>query len=446
VSTYLKLNRSLIISLCSLAMLLCFIQQATAQSPPAAGTKTTPIDNNSAPILAAEDEKAKYIQMIRQKLAALCNVPGRLSDEQVQACRFLEAELLGGLMHRPQNTTPAAKAGGQAQATQAGNSAGDIAREQAVQAIDYCSRFLRNFTTEGGNRWNRFRDQVFVPMALLILLPGAVVAQVRAIISQGSPVVGQVSPFDGMQRGMIALFLIPGSYLICNYAIDLSNSIQYTVASEYQRLFHSDMYEDAMCAEIRAFGVRYPKENDGSLNTPRWDFAPRNPQGIFSRAEAKLWGKLYDPCSNLNLVPPNRDDASAQSPTIAARSMLMTTNAAMTTGWAILCAFQMAFFYYLFFVGPVMAALWVWPMKFLKDAFPAWCEGVITLCFWSLFWSTTILLLACFKGTDDTGIFMVTAFNFLATASVKYAFDFGGLAKAAGQKAAELADKAGDSK
>ena len=36
---------------------------------------------------------------------------------------------------------------------------------------------------------------------------------------------------------MIALFLIPGSYLVVNYGIDFANSVQYTVSSEYQRLF-----------------------------------------------------------------------------------------------------------------------------------------------------------------------------------------------------------------
>lgn len=419
---------------------------ATANADAAAAKKQDQKKQNNAVILQNQVYKTTYQKEAKKKAEALTKVPGQAKDTQIQAVHSLEAERLGGLMHQPKNSTPAAKAGGQAQATQAGNSAGDIAREQAVQAIDYCSRFLKNFTTEKGNKWNKFRDNVFVPIALLILLPGAVVSQVRAIISQGSPVVGQVSAFEGIQRGMISLFLIPGSYLICNYAIDLGNSIQYTVADEYKKLFHSDMYEDAMCAEIRAFGVRYLAENDSSLKTPDWDFSPKHPEGIFSKAEARLWGKLVDPCSGLNEVPGNRDDASAQSSTVAARSLMMTTNAAMTTGWSILCAFQMAFFYYLFFVGPVMAALWVWPMKFLRDAFPSWCEGVITLCFWSLFWSTTILLLACFKGTDDTGLFMITAINFLATASVKHAFDFGGLVKAAGQKAAELADKAGDSK
>lgn len=401
---------------------------------------------NNANILQDQVYRTTYMREAAAKAKALAADTAKATDDQIQKTQFLAAERMAGLSRQPKNSTPTAKASGQAQANQAGNSAADIAREQAVQAIDYCSRFMKNFTAEGGNKWNRFRDQVFVPMAILILLPGAVVCQVRAIISQGSPIVGQVSPFEGMQRGMIAVFLIPGSYLICNYAIDLGNSIQFTVADEYKRLFRTDMYEDAMCAEIRAFSPRNLSENDSSLNTPQWDFTPRNPQGIFAKAEARFWGKLVDPCSGLNLVPANRDDASIESSNTAVRSLLTTTNAAMCTGWSILCAFQMAFFYYLFFVGPIMAALWVWPMKFLRDAFGSWVEGVITLCFWSLFWSTTILLLACFKGTDDTGIFMITAINFLATASVKYAFDFGGLVKAAGQKAAELADKAGDSK
>ncbi len=105
--------------------------------------------------------------------------------------------------------------------------------------------------------------------------------------------------------------------------------------------------------------------------------------------------------------------------------------------------FQTAFFYYLFFVGPVFAGLWVWLMKVFRDSFGTWVEGVITLCFWSFFWTTTILLIACFKGTDDTGIFMITALNFLATGSVKHAFDFSGLVKAAGMKAAEIGEKMG---
>ncbi len=349
-------------------------------------------------------------------------------------------EYLVAKTNEPQTTAPAAQAAGQAQANAAGNAAGDVARDQAIQSIDYASRFLKNFTTEKGNKWNSLRDNIFVPIALLLILPGAVLTQVKCIIAAGSPVIQQSNPFEGIQRSIIAVFLIPGTYLIVNYGIDFANSIQYTIATEYTRLFGTNMYRDAICAEIRAFGVRYISENDGSLNTPPADQNPTS-NGNFSAAEAKLWGKLVDPCTGLKRVPRNRDDASMPASSIAARLMMNASNAGINTSWAILCAFQMAFFYYLYFVGPIMAALWVWPLKTFRDAFPSWVEGVVTLCFWSLFWHTTILLMACFKGTDETGLFVMTALNFLATACVKNAFDFAGLVRAAGQKVSDLIEK-----
>ncbi|HEY9787878.1 MAG TPA: hypothetical protein V6D17_20995 [Candidatus Obscuribacterales bacterium] len=341
---------------------------------------------------------------------------------------------------QPSRAAVAAKAEGQAQATSAANAAGEAARDQAISSIDYCSKFMTNFTTEAGNKWNRVRNEIFLPMAVLLLLPGAVLTQVRAIIAAGSPIIGNHNPLEGIQRSVVAVFLIPGSYLVVNYGIDFANSVTYTIASEYKRLFHSDMYKDAICAEIRAFSPRHQAENDSSLKVPPFNKQARN-NGIFSKTEAD-WGKLQDPCSNLNEAPKDRDDAAAPASTIAKRLMLNTSNAGINTSWGILCAFQMAYMYYLFFVGPIMAALWVWPTKLFRDAFPSWVEGVITLCFWSFFWNTVILLMACFKGVDDTGLIVMTALNFLASAAVKYAFDFAGLVKAAGQKAAELAEKA----
>ncbi len=124
---------------------------------------------------------------------------------------------------------------------------------------------------------------------------------------------------------------------------------------------------------------------------------------------------------------------------VAARQLSFGANAGLTAAWNILCAFQMAYLGYLFFVGPIAAALWVWPMSNLRAAFPNWVEGVITLCFWSLFWNTAILLMACFKGSQESTTIITTALNFLATSSVKYAFDFANLVKAAGQQAGSKA-------
>lgn len=388
--------------------------------------------------------KDTRLRQLEAKLAAHVGDRRLADNATIYTIMGQLSEYMSAKVHEPRVTAPAAKASAQAQATSAGNAAADVARDQAIASIDYSSRFLKNFTVEPDNKWNRIRNQIFLPIAVLLLLPGAVLAQLKAVIAAGSPAFGACNPFDGIQRSLIAIVLIPGSYLAVNYGIDFSNSLQYTIATEYTRIFKTDMYKDAMCAEMRAFGARYISENDGSLNSPPPNQRPSG-TGTFSKAEGKLWGKLVDPCSGVSQVPPDRDDASMPASTIATRLMMNGTNAGINTAWSILCAFQMAFFYYLYFVGPIMAALWVWPIKELRQAFPNWLEGVVTLCFWSLFWNTSILLMACFKGSDDTGLYIMTALNFLATASVKHAFDFGSLIKAAGEKAAQEIEKGGKS-
>jgi hypothetical protein len=364
---------------------------------------------------------------------ALEKVPGKLSNAQLGKTAKNKAERTVNKLQDPVNTHKQGKAKTQGQANGVGNAAADIARDQAVTAIDYCSRFMKNFTTEGGNRWSRFRDQFFLPMALLLVLPGAVLTQVRAIIAQSNPVVGQASPLEGLQRAIITVFLVPATYLVTNYAIDLGNSLHYSVCTEYQRIMGSDMYRDAMCAEIRAFGVRYISENEGSLKVPDADLSPRGSEP-FAEIEGTLWGKLADPCVGVYLVPANRDDAAMPQSSIAVRMGMFTANAGICAGWACLTAFQMAFFYYLYLVGPVMAALWAWPMKTMRDALPNWVEGCVTLAFWSFFWQVTIAILAMTKSQESTGLYMVTALNVLATCSVKHSFDFAGVMRsAAGQ-------------
>lgn len=367
-------------------------------------------------------------------------------DEEVTDLRFgltarNKSETIPDKIMRPRNTNKSAKAETQAGASQLGNSAGDLARDMALTAIDYSSRFMKNFTTADGNRWNRYRNELFIPIALLLILPGAVLTQLRAIIAQGNPVVGQASPLEGIQRAIIAVFLVPATCLVTNYAIDLGNSLHYSVCSEYSRIVGGDMYRDAMCAEIRAFGVRYLSENEGSMNVPAADLSPRGSEP-FAKIEGRLWGKLQDPCVGLLLVPANRDEASMPQSSIAVRMAMYTANAGICAGWSMLTAFQMAFFYYLYFVGPIMAALWAWPMHTFKNALPTWVEGCVTLAFWSFIWQICIAILAMTKSPASTGLYMVTACNVLATTAVKHAFDFSALLRSAVQQAEMIGSEA----
>jgi len=343
------------------------------------------------------------------------------------------------LDHSPESVMNQAEAVGQAQATQAGDASADCARAQSAGAISFCSSYLQNFTTQP--QWNMIRDQIFIPMAILLLLPGAVLAQMRAVVAAGSPVLGEVNPFEGILRSIIAIFLIPGTALVVNYGIDLNNSIAYTINTEYSRIFGTDMYKDALCAEMRATPVRQTQSNRNALDLQTYVGRPLlGSTTAFGQFEGMMMeNSLQDPCAGIDMAPPQAANEAMSSGSAATRLMMNGSNAGLAAAWNVLCAFQLAYLYYLWCVGPIMAALWVYPLRTLRNALPSWVEGVVTLCFWSLFWNTVILLMACFKGVDETGTMIMTALNFLATASVKYAFDFAGLVKAAGQEAAGIA-------
>ncbi len=328
---------------------------------------------------------------------------------------------------------------------QQADNAGDMEKQQAGCAIDYIRTALENFTVDPGNKWNKLRNELFMPIAILLLLPGAVAAQVKSIVAAGVPLWDAygVTPLDGIFRSLIAIFLIPGTYLIVNYGIDVSNSIAYTMQSEYDRIFNTDMYREAHCAHIRAFGTRLPNENLGYIpnQTAQMNVGSTSVRGSFEQGNLDV--KLEDPCAGVYNAPADKANEAVPYAVNAQRAAYNGAGAAMATTWNILCAFQMCYLYYLWFVGPIMAALWVYPVAQLRSAFPNWCEGVLTLCFWSLFWNTVILLMACFRGIDDTGTVIMSALNFLATACVKYAFDFAGLVKAVGSQAAQMAQQGG---
>jgi hypothetical protein len=76
--------------------------------------------------------------------------PSKATNEKVAKALNDTEQLRSIDRNDPKNVAQNARAGGQAQATGAGNAAGDIAKNEAIEAIDYASRFLVNFTTQGG--------------------------------------------------------------------------------------------------------------------------------------------------------------------------------------------------------------------------------------------------------------------------------------------------------
>lgn len=380
-----------------------------------------------------------------------------VSDTQFQIIQRLDDNMMLEEAFDPERRMWMESAMGAIKATSAANSVANLGRNQSAGAITFAQSFLRNFANEAGNVWQRMRNELFVPMAVLLLIPGAVLAQVRAIVAQGFPVLGEVNPFEGILRSIVAIFLIPASYLVISYGIDVSNAITKEMNEGYRRIAGGggDMYKDAICAQKRAFPIRKDDQNKNAIPAEGGGSENSNPVAagadVFAGQENLSFDVgITEDCDGGGGGQGGQNAGSDQnadelSPVLKSTQRLVVNaaNAGLSSTWNVLCAFQMAYLYYLWCMGPIVAALWVWPIGQLRGALPSWCEGVITLCFWSLFWNTTILLMACFKGVGETGTIIMTALNFLSINCVKHAFDFSGLVKAAGEQAGKMASKGG---
>src|SRR4029453_1010299 len=250
------------------------------------------------------------------------------------------------------------------------------------------------------------RKGLLVSMALLLLLPGAMLSQVRAIVAQGTSVLGQVDPFDGILRSIVAIFLIPATYLVVSYGIDVSNAIARAINDGYSQVFNGSMYEDAQCAMRRALPIRKKNKNgipkEGSKSNPAPAGNEDNPraqleaigidigaseEGGKSNGESKNEdkdsnkdsskstgkdsgkdsgkesGKDSGSSNDKNSDSAKEDDGKADEevPVLITtqRLMINAANAGLGATWNVLCAFQMVYLYYLFCIGPVVAALWV---------------------------------------------------------------------------------------
>ncbi|MCC7531307.1 MAG: hypothetical protein IT342_22565 [Candidatus Melainabacteria bacterium] len=184
--------------------------------------------------------------------------------------------------------------------------------------------------------------RVYLPMALLLLLPGVVILNMKVLLTQfaGQDEDAQGGPFSGILRGTIALFLIPATQLIMSYSIDVGNSMTMSIAQQFSP------------AEIVSWarGMQEAREEKGKPQD-RLDPQPFKDQ-IFQMAAGII-------------------------------------NMSLGYGLVILAAFQLALSCYLLFMGPVAASLYAWPGsvgKLFKPVFINWVNSVVTLSLWRFWW------------------------------------------------------------
>ncbi len=191
----------------------------------------------------------------------------------------------------------------------------------------------------------------FLPIAILLVLPGTLLTQVKGLVKVG--VIDDandedgVSPFVGLLRGMIAIFLIPATQLIVSYTIDIGNSMTEVVAQQVQ-LQDVSSWADSQTSKPKAANAAAQAALD----------AKESGRSAFKRASFGFIDSLF------------------------------------TNALVILLAYQTVMICYLFLLGPIAAAFYAWPSTtnaLFKNVFSNWINGLISLALWRFWWSLIIL-------------------------------------------------------
>lgn len=229
----------------------------------------------------------------------------------------------------------------------------------------------------------------YIPMAILFLLPGAVITNTKTVVAFGVLNVKDedtVNPFSGILRSIIAIFLIPATQLFVSYVIDTANALTYPVAQEVNiPLILFWCYEQVQC---------FSPDQQGDLikNLPS---APNVPyRGKF--ASMPTSGAILEQMTGCDIT------------------LLQCFNELvhlMMEGLSIINAFQIVFMCYLFLLGPIAAAFFAWPAGVGRDlfrkAFSTWMDGVVLLALWKFWWNVVLLCMTVRLESEGINIFDV---------------------------------------
>jgi hypothetical protein len=225
--------------------------------------------------------------------------------------------------------------------------------------------------------------QVYIPMAILLLLPGAVLTQVKIIVRTGliSDPSGYdddlFSPFSGILRSLIAVFLIPATQLFVSYTIDVGNSLTYEVVN--YRLFDLNI--------IKEWRDEQTYQMDANQNANHIENIP----------DSAVQGKSFsDPEKQVTWEHQNFLTSTGQH-------WFNTIDNLLSQGMLCLTAFQVVMIMYLFLLGPVAAALYAWPGvggdvsrggDVFRKAYANWMDGVVLVTLWKFWWVVVLLCMS----------------------------------------------------
>jgi hypothetical protein len=272
--------------------------------------------------------------------------------------------------------------------------------------------------------------EVFVPLAILFLLPGAVISQVKMQIAQGMGQSGAIknddppSPFDGILRSVVAIFLIPATQLIVSYSIDTGNSMAYSVKDWVSLNLIIDWAHQLSYNPPPGNvdnGIMNPGSNaNGTTAGGGGTTTGNSGNGFFSGLGSDLSfipgaqsiGNALQGVFNMLTNPGAGGDGLGanitEGNTIVERQLWLSQimqvafNMAMylfSTAVITLGAYQLIFMCYLYLLGPLAAAFFAWPsiagsnQSLFRGTFANWLNAVITVSLWRFYWMVILAIM-----------------------------------------------------
>jgi hypothetical protein len=309
------------------------------------------------------------------------------SNSIVQANYMATAFAAGQLMNAPKRKTAGAKASLAGQQQEVSDASAGSAENGFATSIDASMQPLINVANEGAGTpanseaatktysqaiWmvQQIYKFVYIPLAILLLLPGAILTNMKGYLASG--IIGAhndedaVSPFSGILRSVIAIFLIPATQLFTSWTIDVGNSMTYEVAQYIQPA--------AMMTWMQ----------EQTFNAPI-----KNAKNALSKAtQGKSNGKIDEGGEAASTV--EQQGAGTRMLQMAFNMM----NAAMNVGLLMLSAFQTVMICYLYLMAPIAAAFFAWPAgvgTLFKAVFANWVDALINVSLWKFWWCVVIL-------------------------------------------------------
>jgi hypothetical protein len=380
-----------------------------------------------------------------------------ISNAEFATLCAAQAEQISELMTEPERNICKAQAEGAAKQADAANNAAECAEGNSEASWNTMTNYLINVANEGAaeptasrSPFKKYSQAVwmvqqmykkcYIPMAILFLLPGAVITQCKSLVGfgiMGSRDEDASSPFSGLFRATIAIFLIPATQLAVSYIIDTGNAVTECVVQELNKNGGLEVIKE--WAKQQTYNNKEEKYKNFVENKVPQPNQPEIGKISGDKEEQMLWERQTMPSTMM-------------------QQWYNTFNQVVGQGLAIINAFQLIMICYLFLLGPMAAAFFAWPSGVGRDlfrkVFASWLDGIVILALWKFWWNIVLLCMAIrlssgivTNPTDQYEMYMFTAFMAMLLFVPFNPFEFrpGEVVSHVLEKAQQQAGKAGQS-